>query len=63
MYSDDSSVYMKPSSADPSKKITKLTTSSYVTLVAPSARVTGSTTLSVTEAWDYCGQTAEFLEA
>jgi hypothetical protein len=30
--------------------------------VAPFAEVTGSTTLSATEAWDYCRGTAEFLE-
>jgi hypothetical protein len=61
MCSDDSSEYRKPSSADPSKKIIKLATSSYATLVAPSVGVTGSTTLSAAEAWDYCRQTAEFL--
>jgi hypothetical protein len=62
MYSDVSSVYRKPSSADLSKKITKPATSSYASPVAPSVRVTGSTTPSVAEAWDYCRQTAEFLE-
>jgi hypothetical protein len=49
-------------SADLLKKITKPATSSYATLVAPSVGVTGSTTLSTAEAWDYCWQTAEFLE-
>jgi hypothetical protein len=62
LYSHDSSVRRKPSSADPSKKITQPTPSSYATLIAPSVGVTGSTTLSVVEAWDYCRRTAEFLE-
>jgi hypothetical protein len=62
MYSNDLSVCRKPSSTDPSKKITKSATSSYATPVAPFAGVIGSTTLSATEAWDYCWRTAEFLE-
>jgi hypothetical protein len=62
MYSHDSSVHRKPSSADPSKKITQLVPSSYATPFVPSAGVTGSTTLSVAEAWDYCRWAAEFLE-
>jgi hypothetical protein len=62
MYSDDSSVCRKPSSVDLSKKITKLAASSYATPITPSTGVTGSTTLSTVEAWDYCRRTAEFLE-
>jgi hypothetical protein len=62
MYSNDCSVYRKPSSADPSKKITKSATSSYATPVTSSVGVIGSTTLFATEAWNYCQQTAEFLE-
>jgi hypothetical protein len=62
MYSHDSSVRRKPSSVDPSKKITQPTPSSYATPAVPSAGVTGSTTLSAAEAWDYCRQTTEFLE-
>jgi hypothetical protein len=50
LYSHDSSVHRKPSPADPSKKITQLTPSSHATPVAPSARVTGSTTLFAAEA-------------
>jgi hypothetical protein len=62
MYSNDSSICRKPSSADPSKKITKPATSSYATPVTPSVGVTGSTTLSAAEVWDYCRWTAEFLD-
>jgi hypothetical protein len=62
LYSNDSSVCRKPLSVDMSKKITKPATSSYATQVAPSAGVTGSTTLSAAEAWDYYRWTAEFLE-
>jgi hypothetical protein len=62
MYSNDSSVCRKPSSADPSKKITKPATSSYATPVTPSVGVTGSTTLSAAEVWDYCQWTAKFLD-
>jgi hypothetical protein len=62
MYSNDLSVCRKPSSADPSKNITKSATSSYATPITPFAGVISSTTLSATEAWDYCRQTAEFLE-
>jgi hypothetical protein len=62
LYSHDSSVYRKSSSADPSKKITQPSPSSYATLVAPSVEVTGSTMLSAVEAWDFCQRTAEFLE-
>jgi hypothetical protein len=61
LYSDVSSVCRKPSSADPLKKITKPATSSYATPVPPSTGVTGSTTLSAAEAWDYCQRTVEFL--
>jgi hypothetical protein len=55
-------VHRKPSSVDPSKKITQPAPSLYATSVAPSAGVTGSTTLSAAEAWDFCRRTAEFLE-
>jgi hypothetical protein len=48
--------------ADPSKKITQHAPSSYATPVAPSVGVTGSNALSTAEAWDFCRQTAEFLE-
>jgi hypothetical protein len=47
---------------DPSKKITQPAPSSYATPVAPSVGVTGSTVLSAAEAWDFCWQTAKFLE-
>jgi hypothetical protein len=47
---------------DPSKKITQPAPSSYATLVAPSAGVTGSTVLSAAEAWNFYRWTAEFLE-
>jgi hypothetical protein len=62
MYSHGSSIRRKPSSADPSKKITQPAPSSYATPVAPSAGMTGSTTLSAAEAWNYCRRIAEFLE-
>jgi hypothetical protein len=62
LYSHDSSVHRKPSPTDPSKKITQPVPSSYATLVAPSKGVTGFTTLSAAEAWDFCRWTAEFLE-
>jgi hypothetical protein len=62
LYSHDSSVRRKPSSADPSKKITQPAPSSYATPVAPSVGVTGSTTLSAAEDWDYCRWTTDFLE-
>jgi hypothetical protein len=62
LYSHDSSVRRKPSFADPSKNIIQPATSSYATPIAPSVGVTGSTTLSVAEAWDYCRRTTEFLE-
>jgi hypothetical protein len=61
LYSHDSSVHRKPSIADTSKKITQHAPSSYATPVAPSAGVTGSTTLSVAEAWDFYRWTTEFL--
>jgi hypothetical protein len=48
--------------ADPSKKLAKRASSSHATPVAPPAGVTDSTTLSVTEAWDYCRWAAEILE-
>jgi hypothetical protein len=60
--SNDSSVHRKPSAADSSKKLTQHASSSHATLVAPPAGVTGSTTSSAAEAWDYCRRTAEILE-
>jgi hypothetical protein len=60
--SHDSSVRRKPSPDDPSKKIAQPTPSSHATLVTPAAGVIGSTTMSATEAWDCCRQTAKFLE-
>jgi hypothetical protein len=53
---------MKPSLTDPSKKIIQPAPSSYATLVAPSVGVTGSTTLSAAEAWDFYRRTTKFLE-
>jgi hypothetical protein len=61
LYSHDSSVHRKPSSADSLKKITQ-PAPSYATPVAPSVGVTSSTTLSATEAWDFYRWTAKFLE-
>jgi hypothetical protein len=60
--SHDSSDRRKPSATDPSKKLAQRASSSHATPVAPSAGVTGSTTLSAAEAWDYYRQTAKFLE-
>jgi hypothetical protein len=48
--------------ADPSKKLTQHASSLHATPVAPPAGVTGSTTLSAAEAWDYCRRAAEILE-
>jgi hypothetical protein len=48
--------------ADPSKKLAQRASSSHATPVAPPAGVTGSTTLSATEAWDYCQRAAEIFE-
>jgi hypothetical protein len=62
LYCHDSSVCRKPSSADPSKKITQPSSSSYATPVSPFAGVTGSTMLFAAEAWDYFRRTAEFLK-
>jgi hypothetical protein len=45
------------------RKITQLAPSLYATPVAPSAGVTGFTTLSAAEAWNFCQRTAEFLES
>jgi hypothetical protein len=59
--SHDSSDHRKPSVADPSKKLAQHASSSHATPVAPSAGVTGSTTLSTTEAWDYYRWAAEIL--
>jgi hypothetical protein len=50
----DSSDRRKPSAADSSKKLAQRASSSHATPVAPSVGVTGSTTLSAAEAWDYC---------
>jgi hypothetical protein len=61
-YTHDSSVHRKPSSADPSKKIAQPALSSYATPIAFSAGVTGSTMLSIADAWDFYRWTAEFLE-
>jgi hypothetical protein len=44
------------------KKITHPAPSSYATPVAPSTGVTGSTTLSVVEVWDFSQWIDEFLE-
>jgi hypothetical protein len=44
------------------RKITQLAPSLYATPVASSAGVTGSITLSAAETWNFCWQTAEFLE-
>jgi hypothetical protein len=44
------------------RKINQLAPSLYATPVVPSAGVTGSTVLSAAEAWNFCWQTAEFLE-
>jgi hypothetical protein len=55
-------VCRKPLPADPLKKITQPTPSSYAIPVAPSAGITGSTVLSAAEAWDFYRQTTEFLE-
>jgi hypothetical protein len=60
--SHDSSDRRKPSAADPSKKLAQRVSSSHATPIAPSAGVTGSTTLSAAEAWNYCWWIAEFLE-
>jgi hypothetical protein len=62
LYSHDSSIHRKLSSADSSKKITQPAPSSYAILVAPSVGVTGSTTLFAAEAWDFYRWTSEFLE-
>jgi hypothetical protein len=62
LYSHDLSEHRKPSSADPLKKIAQPAPSLYATPIAPSVGVTGSTTLSAAEAWDFCQWTAEFLE-
>jgi hypothetical protein len=44
------------------KKLAQHASSSHGTLVAPHAGVTGSTTLSAVDAWDYCRRAAEILE-
>jgi hypothetical protein len=48
--------------ADPLKKITQPAPSSYVTPIAPSAGIAGSTALSAAEAWDFYRRTTKFLE-
>jgi hypothetical protein len=53
---------MKPSAADPSKKLAQHASSLYATPVAPPAGVIGSTILSTAEAWDYCRRAAKILE-
>jgi hypothetical protein len=60
--SHDSSNCRKPLAADPLDKLAQRASSSHATLVARSAGVTGSTSLSAVEAWDYCRRAAEFLE-
>jgi hypothetical protein len=55
-------VCSKPLSANPLKKITQHAPSSYATPVTPFAGGTGSTALSAAKAWNFCRQTAEFLE-
>jgi hypothetical protein len=55
-------VCMKPLHVDPSKKIAQPAPYSYASPVAPFAGVTGSTTLSTAEAWNFCRRIAEFLE-
>jgi hypothetical protein len=60
--SHDSSDRRKPLAVDPSKTPTQHASSSHATLIAPPAGVTGSTTLLVAEAWDYCRRAAEILE-
>jgi hypothetical protein len=44
------------------RRVTQPAPSSYATSVALSVGVTGSTTLSAAEAWDFCRRTTEFLE-
>jgi hypothetical protein len=55
-------VCSKPLPTDPSKKNYSTRTFFICYPVAPSAGVTGSTALSAAEAWNFCRQTAEFLE-
>jgi hypothetical protein len=62
LYSRDLSVHRKPSPADPPKRVTQHAPSSYATLISPSTRVTGSTTLFAIEAWNFLWRTTEFLE-
>jgi hypothetical protein len=62
LYSHDLSIHRKPSPVDSSKKVSQPAPSSYATPIAPSVGVTGFTTLSAAEAWDFYWWTAEFLE-
>jgi hypothetical protein len=48
--------------ADPLKKLAQRASYSHATPVARSVGMTGSTTLSVAEAWDYYRRTTEFIE-
>jgi hypothetical protein len=47
---------------DPSKNLARRASSSHATPVAPSVGLTGFTTLSAAEAWDYYRRAAEFLK-
>jgi hypothetical protein len=55
-------VCRKPLPADPLKKITQPTPSSYATPIAPSAEIAGSIALSAVEACDFYRRTTKFLE-
>jgi hypothetical protein len=55
-------VCRKPLPADPSKKNYSTRTFFIRYLGAPFAEVTGSTTLSTAEVWNFCWWTTEFLE-
>jgi antirestriction protein ArdC len=48
--------------ADLPKRVTQPAPSSHATSVASSVGVTGSSALSVAEAWNFCQRAAEFLE-
>jgi hypothetical protein len=58
----DSSVLRKPLAVDLSKNLAQRASSSHATPVTPSVGLTGFTTLSVAEAWDYYRRAAEFLK-
>jgi hypothetical protein len=53
---------MKPSPADPPKRVIQPVPSSHATPAARSVGVTGSSVLSAAEAWDFCRRTAELLK-